>query len=307
VGSLAARSIARREVAIDIAGPTGNGELYRVVARPSKQRPLLSLTLHMPAVGGRPGITSVHGLWERQTYSREISPAAGRDTLATTQLETRRRIEVSHSDWYTGSLRVTLALARDEFAYRGSFASFVAAADHRWLDDRTGAEASVSLWRHPSRRDSFARTDLIAWARTDGDDERVAWQGSAGLMYASRSAPLALWSGAGVGLGRDPLLRAHPLLRGDIIQAGVFGRSLAFVNCETRVHISTLGPLQLGGALFVDAADAWDCDGGRDLPWRIDAGTGLRLRGAGNGEFRLDLARGLVDDAFAVSVGWRAR
>ena len=69
---------------------------------------------------------------------------------------------------------------------------------------------------------------------------------TAGLDVASRHAPLALWPGAGEGLARGALLRAHPLLSGGIVDGEAFGRSLHHVSMELERRIPVAGLSQVG-------------------------------------------------------------
>jgi hypothetical protein len=67
-----------------------------------------------------------------------------------------------------------------------------------------------------------------------------------------------------------------------------------------------LGPLQFGWAVFLVGAKPWDTGRIGDVPWQMDGGTGLRVRGPGiKGQLRIDAARGFEDGSAAISIGWR--
>ncbi|MFH1277563.1 MAG: hypothetical protein ABIK65_04205 [Candidatus Eisenbacteria bacterium] len=69
-----------------------------------------------------------------------------------------------------------------------------------------------------------------------------------------------------------------------------------------------MGPLQVGWALFVDGAKPWDMGRAGRVPWQVDGGTGLRLRGPGmKGQVRIDAARGFDDGSSVLSVAWEIR
>ena len=69
-----------------------------------------------------------------------------------------------------------------------------------------------------------------------------------------------------------------------------------------------MAPVRAGWALFVDSAKPFDTLDSAPVPWHVDAGAGLRLAGMGaGGQFRLDVARGLVDRRWALSLGWESR
>jgi hypothetical protein len=127
------------------------------------------------------------------------------------------------------------------------------------------------------------------------------------IAVTSRSAPLALWHGAGTGQGRSGLLRAHPLVRGGVVTGPVFGRDVARGSLEYTRPVARA----LGGAVsiagFVDAARAWRRLRGLETsPLYVDAGVGVRVRGAGPGsEVRIDLAHGLLGGGTAISADWR--
>jgi hypothetical protein len=58
---------------------------------------------------------------------------------------------------------------------------------------------------------------------------------------ASAQAPLALWSGAGTGQGRDSLLRAHPLVRDGVIDGLCFGRQVLRGGIEGEAPLPPSG------------------------------------------------------------------
>src|SRR6185295_16560659 len=101
----------------------------------------------------------------------------------------------------------------------------------------------------------------------------------------------ALWSGAGTGVGRDRLLRAHNLLDGGILTSASFGRRLVRGGVEGELPVAAVGHVKVGIAAFVDAARAWEGltrSGSNDA---VDLGAGLRLRLPGSrSALRLDVA-----------------
>jgi hypothetical protein len=247
----------------------------------------------------------VDALWERQAYAPELSGEshdAGSDIFR----EERRSTRLSFADWLGPDLRGELGVALDEWNGRGTYASLDGAMDVRWKGDRIAIEASGSIWRGLEREDLFARTALHTFWWSSGPQMYNSWEGVIGVVHAAPGSPLSLWSGAGTGTGRDPLLRAHPLLHEGVVQRRVFGRTLQHVTIERRIWPWELGPLRLGWALFVDTARAFGGTAAAS-PWEADAGFGLRLRDGPDGsELRLDAARGLRDGHAAVSIGWRS-
>jgi hypothetical protein len=129
---------------------------------------------------------------------------------------------------------------------------------------------------------------------------------SAEVSYdrASTRAPLALWPGAGTGVARARLLRAHPLVRDGVVDGAAFGRALLAGTLEGEAPLFAVGPLRLRIAAFVDSARV---KAPRRGPALTDLGLGLRLRPPGSrSEIRADLAVPWGDGDARLSVGWRA-
>ena len=115
-------------------------------------------------------------------------------------------------------------------------------------------------------------------------NEGNVWLARAGADDAGDGAPLALWSGAGTGQGRDVLLRAHPLLHDGIISDGVFGRRIVHGGAEWRRWTQPHGkPLRLAPAIFVDAARAAGVLAGGDTRAQATPAQGLRIALPGAG------------------------
>lgn len=186
------------------------------------------------------------------------------------------------------------------------FLTVEAAIEARSVGDHFAIVASGAGWaaggEHP-----FRAGDLVARYGSD-DADHGDWLARVGGSAASSRAPLALWYGAGVGSGREPLLRAHPLLEEGIVNGLVFGRRLAYANLERRVFPWEVHRVRVGLAVFLDTARAWDRLIPRDAPWQFDVGGGIRLASrSGHGELRVDFGYGLQDKETAISAGVTAR
>jgi hypothetical protein len=131
----------------------------------------------------------------------------------------------------------------------------------------------------------------------------------AGVFHAGALAPLALWPGAGTGSGREPLLRAHPLLTDGVVTGRAFGRSLVDLGLEREQWVHTIASVRLGLSAFVDAARPWGrLRGMSPVPWLVDAGVGLRVVAPGaRGAVRVTAAHGLVDGCAAITLAWERR
>lgn len=305
-GSTGIKAITGREISIDVASPTGNGELWTAGWRWWKDRPRVSLALAVPGAGGRPGIWRLHGSWERQAYAAQALLGSGGAIPANVNREERRRTSLSFSDWFGPDFRLEIAAALDEWVDRGVHFSLHGSAETRWARDRLALRADWATWTSLKSSPPFEAGGLSAEWSSSGQEQCDAWLGGLGLSSTTSEAPLALWSGAGTGNGRGPLLRAHPLLDAGVIQGRVFGRTLVHGTIERQAWPWKPGPLRLGWALFVDAAKPWDTGRTSRVPWQVDGGMGLRLRSLGmKGTLRIDAARGFEDGNSAVSVGWQ--
>jgi hypothetical protein len=219
--------------------------------------------------------------------------------------EERRRTALSFSDWLGPDFRLEIGAALDEWADRGSHLSLEGSVETRWARDRLALGAQAARWISLATGAPFGAGGLsVRWC-SNGLERCGAWQGRLGMSTTTSESPLALWSGAGTGYGRAPLLRAHPLLNGGVVQGRVFGRTLVHGSIERQAWPWELGPLRLGWALFVDGAKPWDTGRADRVPLQVDGGTGLRLRGLGSkGQLRIDAARGFEDGNSAISIAW---
>jgi len=305
VGGAGIKALAGREITLAVASPTGNGELWTAGWRWWKDRPRVSLALTVPAAGGHPGIWRLEGIWEQQAYAARPLFGTSGATDAEVTREERRRTALSFADWVGPDIRIEIGAALDDWVDRGSHFSLEGRVETRWASDRLALGAEAARWISLASGAPFGAGGVsVRWC-SDGLEECDAWQGRLGISSTTSEAPLALWSGAGTGYGRAPLLRAHPLLNGGIVEGRVFGRTLVHGTIERQAWPWRWGPLRLGWALFVDGAKPWDTGRADRVPAQLDAGTGLRLQGLGmKGRFRVDAARGLEDGNSAVSIGW---
>jgi hypothetical protein len=305
VGRAVLRAAIGREAALEVASLTGNGELWSAAWRWWEERPRVSLALAVPLAGGHPGLWRVEGLWERQAYAARARSDASDTTRARVIREERRRAALSFATWLGPDLRCEVGAARDEWTGHGACLSLEGAVETRRAGDRLALGAAAARWMSLGHGAPFGTGALsLRWC-SDGLENGEAWRGGLGISRATSAAPLALWSGAGTGYGRNPLLRAHPLLDGGVVRGRVFGRTLVHGTIERQAWPWTVGPLRLGWALFIDAARPWDTGGAGRMPWQVDGGTGLRLRSPGlKGQLRVDAAHGFADGNTALSVGW---
>jgi tetratricopeptide (TPR) repeat protein len=301
----AARAWTQREIAIDVATPTGSGELWTAAWRWWEARPRVGFALAVPSVARLPGVTTVEGFWERQTYA--IPGGPDRSEAGVTLVEERRRAAVSVADWATSRIRWRGGAALDRWA-DDSHVTLDGAIDLRLARDHVALGAEVAGWTRLGSGGRFVRGGVSSAWRSTRDADRPSWHGMAGTSTTTSGAPFDLWPGAGTGHARTPLLRAHPLLDEGIVSGLVFGRHLVHGTFEYRHPVVILpgGAIQLG--VFADTARAWRAAGtGASSRWHTDIGAGVRVALPGRaGTARIDVARGLRDGRTALSAGWQA-
>jgi hypothetical protein len=311
IATMGARALLVHDVRVDVAGLLGGGEVASAAWRWSSGRPRVSLGLAMPSPRGLPGIVSIDGSWERQSY--DATPSLDAATLVR---EERRRVGLQLGEWSTNWLRWQTGAALDHLREYGdldqtgldtrNYLSVDGTLNARLAADRLALAASASWWTPLSGGNRFGAGGLLAAWRTTGDASRPFWSAMTELAVASRDAPLALWQGAGTGEGRHGLLRAHPLLNGGVLTGPVFGRAVAHATIEYARPVVRKRAGGLAVAGFVDAAQAWHrLNGLGASPLYVDAGVGVRVNGPGpGGTIRLDIAHGLRGGGTTLSASW---
>ncbi len=311
LATLGARALVLHELRADVAGPLGAGEQASAAWRWSAGRPRVALGLAYPSPRGLPGIVSVDGSWERQSYGATASSGD-----ATHLREERRRIGVHLGDWLTHRIRWQTGVTFDRLRAYGEldqsrsgtrdYLAVESTIGLRLAGDRLALETSGGWWTPVGGGARFGTGGLLAAWRSTDDAAVPCWFAVTEIGVTSRAAPLALWQGAGTGQGRGGLLRAHPLLSGGVLTGPVFGRQLARGSVEyvRPVRRTPAGGLSI--AAFVDTARAWRrLNGLGPSPLYIDAGVGVRVRAPGHsGVIRIDVARGLRGGGTTLSASW---
>ena len=286
------------EIELDVAAPSGSGELWTAAWRWQEARPRLAFAVAVPGGLRLPGVTTIEGFWERQSYA--IGTAA-------IQRDERRHAALTVADWATSRIRWQAGAALDRWVRR-SHLSVDAALDLRFWGDRLSIGIDTAVWAPLGPGGPFATGGVSSSSRSTRDDDRSVWLVVAGLAATSAAAPFDLWPGAGTGHVRTPLLRAHPLLDAGVVSGPVFGRRLAHGTVEYQHPLLTAPAGTIRLAAFADTARAWRRIGGDGRePWHVDVGAGIRIALPGNGgTLRADIARGLRDRRLALSAGWHA-
>lgn len=296
---IAGRAIFGDEVRADFAGLAGQGESATVLWRWPVERPRIEGSLSIPAPAPLPGIATIGVFWEAQSYAVPIAGSA-----VAFERDERRRVSFNLDTWISGHTRLEGGAALDRFDDDDHLATSAAVEEH-WLRDLIIARAQAEVWTLGRGQGFWTRDLSVAW-QSRSDRSRPFVFAIVGDSAASAGSPRALWMGAGTGLGRPMLLRAHPLLDSDVVRGPMFGRRITFANAEYQHPLRQAITGSIAVAAFVDAAQVWDGLGGlATSPFQVDAGVGLRFRLPSDaGAIRLDIARGLRDGQSAFSVGW---
>lgn len=273
-----------RGVTVHAASVFGEGELWSVEARWLSPRQRYAVALALPAFGG---VLSFDGRAEREAYG---GPGPDRSE------ESRRRVGARYGTWLLPWLSGAATVGLDRWD-RARYGSLGIEAGVRSPDDRATFDVRADGWAGSTS--PFGRLAMEASWTSRIETRGWVLSTRAGGALASAAAPRMVWPGAGTGRGRAPLARAHPLLSDGYVTGDLFGRRLAWGGVET-IRWHSVGPIALGGALFVDVATA----GARLDPEPVthaDAGIGFRAGFPGGAVLRLDYARG-EDGRSALSI-----
>ena len=301
LAATAARSWLQRELRLDVASPTGSGELWTASWRWWANRPRLGFGVAVPSALGLPGVVTIEGFWERQTYETQGTIGSGVEKAE------RRRAALSVGDWSTSHLHWLAGAALDRWA-DDSHLALDTGVDVRLAADRLAVGVELAAWTPIGSGDHFARGSAAFSWRSTREPRTSSWLLRAGLVGTSRHAPFDLWPGAGTGDARVPLLRAHPLVKDGIVSGPVFGRRLAHGTVEYQRPLLTTVGGSVAWAAFADVGTAWSrMNVEARGPIHTDVGAGIRLalRGKG-GALRIDVARGIRDRQVVLSTGWQA-
>ena len=295
---LGAELVGKHEGRLRINSPTGRGEALELGGRFDARRPAAWASLQTPRLAGLPGVVSLSGVWDRQTYRL----AANVGDSAT--VETRRRGAIDWSHWLRSSLHLELGIGVERFDGQGSYVSMRGGADRRLFADRAALVAAGGSWMGTSGARGFAEFGGTAAMRSAARPRRWTFAARFDGRRATQSAPLAVWPGAGTGASRSFLLRGSPLVTDGIVVGEAFGRGLLHATAETEIQVADRALVRLGLAAFADWAKPWDTSLGPGPRGSLFAiGAGLRIHAPGSIAFRLDLAKRPGTPGVLVSAG----
>ena len=301
-GAIAVRAGLERELTTTLPGWRGQGDTWSTSLGWWTHRPSARLAFATPMTKGPRGVWQVDVGWARETY-QHMTPADVQEDRVTGSL--------GLSSWLRPSVRLDAAFSFDGWQRTGSdrvrAVGVHVGIERRFREDRVSVVARAAQWLPIGAVDRFSAASAAVAARTSRDARRFVLTGTAGASLASADAPLALWSGAGDGRGRAPLLRAHRLIDDGRIGGPVFGRRVAFGSVEAQHWLPRPALVRVATAVFADAAVAGErAPLATGRPAQVDLGAGVRVRPpAARGVFRLDYAHGMRDGANRWFIGWQ--
>lgn len=286
----AIRALAQNEVGLEVASPTGAGELWSGKWRWDAARPRAVFRVDMPVTFGLPGVVGVEGAWEQFRFA--LDPLR-----ATVFEETRRAATVGFGGWLTAGVHPSAELRLERWSGNRRYLAASIGAEFRAWGNRFGViatgERAVALTTYPSYTRGGARA---IWASSVGL-ARAAWSTRLGFDWVSPDAPLGTWPTAGGNLSWAIPLRADPGGAGGLLSGQTTGRAIMHAGLAVDHPLYRIGPLVLAAGVFLDGAKVVAAaDRSVDDRFFLDGGAGLRI-GAGDGQLgvvRIDLARGLL-------------
>jgi hypothetical protein len=295
----AARTAANREIDVSVPGISGQGEVWSAGWRWWSHRPGVRLGFAAPRARRLPGVWRFDASWQSDTYG---------GAPASRIVESRTHGGLTVGDWLAGGVRYSVSTGLDAWSGGRKDASIGAALERAAFDDRLSLSIDATQWAPMTGGPAFRSAGARAIARSSAGTRGWVTRGAIGVELASDAAPLAVWPGAGEGIVRAPLLRAHPLLSDGVVDltgASAFGRTLAFGSAEVQRWLERPSIVRLGIAGFADVARAARQAAGGRTPMQVDLGAGLRIKIPGTpGVLRADVAHGLRDRANALTFGW---
>ena len=280
-------AIATKEVALEVGPFAGAPGRWRIEGawRVAQRRLRGAFATSSPAL---PGVAHVFIEWRAERYA--ATPTSEGSTVAAEEQRTGGWAELA--EWIRPSLRVSARVGVERWSHGGRMLAVGSGAQWAVAGDDGRLSIDVDAW-------TGAASDVLRAGLRGALEVPVgshgSWRAEAGAVVVSAGAPRLLWEGAGTGRVRAPLLRAHPLEDGDVLDGAAFAPRLAHATLERRVFLRR-GPLRVGAAAFVDAAITGH-PSRRGGVW-LDGGAGL-FADVGEEEVALDLAHG--DEGWVLS------
>ena len=293
------RAVARSEVGLEVASPTGGGELWSAEYRWETARPRAALRADIPVGLPFPGVIAMEGAWERARFAVDTADAPVVE-------DSRQSAAVEFGGWVTPGVRPSAGVRVERWSGNRNFLVMSAGAEVRGWHDRLTLTAVGEQAAALSAASSYRRGGARAtWVSSPGLG-RAAWSTRLGFDWVSSRAPLGIWPVTGSNVSWAIPLRAEPGSRDGALAGRTAGRAILYAGLAGDHPIRRVGPFIFAIGIFLDGARvAGAADGLGNDRFYLDGGGGLRVGIAdGNlGVLRIDLARGLLDHRSALSVG----
>jgi hypothetical protein len=242
----AGRAILADEVDLEVGPILSAGDRWGVLASWNPARQLAAATV-AAAAPPLPGVLTLRLEWLRERFAVPRTDGALADERPS---EERLRGEIRLEEWLDTETRLGVTLGLERWVSSARATSLGAELLRMLAEDAIRLRAEGSGWL--ASGDVVLRGAVESRLDLDHGDHR-SWHVRLGARAVSSGAPRILWPGAGTGRVREPLLRAHPLAEDGVIGGQAFGRRLLHGTVEHRIF-GRVGPLRVGGAVFVDAA-----------------------------------------------------
>jgi hypothetical protein len=287
----AIRAVAQNEVGLEVATPTGAGELWSAGWRWQYARPRAFLRLAMPANLGIPGVIAVGGAVEQFRFVLDTAQGEVFE-------ESRRSASAGFGTWVTAAVRPSAGLRFERWSGDRRYLVASANVEMRRRDDRlvftaTGGHA-VALSTHPSYTHAAAGA---VWASSLGLGRRN-WSARLGADWVSQDAPVGTWPVAAGNLSWAIPLRANPVTGRGLLPGRSVGRAIVHGGLAGDQPVYHAGLFVFAAGVFLDGAEIMEAaDGTAGGRFYLDAGAGIRI-GIADGQLgvlRLDFAKGLTE------------
>jgi hypothetical protein len=176
----AIRAVAQNEAALEVASPTGAGELWSASWRWESARPRALLRVDLPVDLGVRGVIGIEGAWEQFRFALDTAQS-------TIFEETRRSAGVGFGSWLTAGVHPSAAFRIERWSGRRRYLAVSVGTALRAREDRFALTATSEHAFALSTHRSYTRGGARAiWASSLGLD-RAAWSSRGRSTRGSRS------------------------------------------------------------------------------------------------------------------------
>jgi len=301
VAGLGIKGLVGGRIRADVPGLLGEGENLSVEGRWREDRPVLGAGFSAPSPW-IPGVTAVSLSWGLERY---LSPDEREGSRLSRMDGNEEWIQagVSVREWLGAATRGALRFTLDRWKGRGRFVG-LGGGLFSYVHPEVGLSLGAHLWNSTAAETRFSRLHAQARWRTHPESSGLfSAEVRGGVIRVSRHAPRNLWPGAGSGVVRPYLLRAHPLTNGAALRQERLSPLLFHAGAEIFGPGWGVGPFRMEPGGLVDLAHARSPESPR---WDVDVGLTSRITIMGTeGRLQLSLAHGLADGQGAFSLAWR--